>query len=132
MQFNAACAPEVGGDPTVLDWMFHMICFPWKLIFATVPPPTMGGGWPCFWGSLGCIGFVTFFIQEIATLFGCAIGMSKACNAVIFVALGTSLPDTLASKSAAINDLTADASVGNVTVRYHSYHTYHAHHTYRT
>merc|ERR1711972_220827 len=32
-----------------------------------------------------------------------------------FVALGTSVPDTFTSKTAAIEDETADASVGNVT-----------------
>ena len=114
-QFMGVLAPDVDGPPSPLDWFLHILVIPWKLIFATIPPPAMGGGWPCFGMSLAYIGGVTLFIQEIATLFGCCIGMNKSCNAVIFVALGTSLPDTLASKSAAINDLTADASVGNVT-----------------
>merc|ERR1711879_622980 len=34
---------------------------------------------------------------------------------ITFVALGTSLPDTFASKHAALEDEDADASVGNVT-----------------
>jgi len=36
-------------------------------------------------------------------------------TAITFVALGTSLPDAFASKTAAVNDDNADASVGNVT-----------------
>ena len=36
-------------------------------------------------------------------------------TAITFVALGTSLPDTFASKSAAINEKYADNAVGNVT-----------------
>ena len=36
-------------------------------------------------------------------------------TAITFVALGTSLPDTFASRSATINDKHADAAVGNVT-----------------
>merc|ERR1712193_34949 len=41
--------------------------------------------------------------------------MGDCVNAIGFVALGTSVPDTFASKTAAIEDETADASVGNVT-----------------
>lgn len=114
-QFVMAFSPETDEKPTALDWIIHVIVFPWKIFFATIPPPTMCGGWTCFVAALAYIGLVTFFIQEIATMFGCVIGLSKACNAVVFIALGTSLPDALASKSAALNDLTADASVGNVT-----------------
>merc|ERR1711972_620438 len=36
-------------------------------------------------------------------------------TAITFVALGTSLPDTFASKTAAEQDQHADASIGNVT-----------------
>ncbi|KAL1520969.1 hypothetical protein AB1Y20_022527 [Prymnesium parvum] len=114
-QFHGAFYPETDVKPNVFDWLFHFLVFPWKILFATIPPPSRGGGWPCFLAALFYIGLVTFFIQEIATIFGCVFGMAKACNAVIFVAVGTSLPDALASKSAALNDLTADASVGNVT-----------------
>ena len=35
--------------------------------------------------------------------------------AITFIALGTSVPDTFASKLAAQNDPYADASVGNIT-----------------
>jgi solute carrier family 8 (sodium/calcium exchanger) len=41
--------------------------------------------------------------------------MKDEVTAITFVALGTSLPDTFASKAAAIGDKTADASIGNVT-----------------
>jgi len=46
---------------------------------------------------------------------GCFINLKDCVNAIAFVALGTSVPDTFASKTAAIEDETADASVGNVT-----------------
>jgi len=36
-------------------------------------------------------------------------------TAITFVALGTSLPDTFASRTAAVRDPYADASIGNVT-----------------
>lgn len=41
--------------------------------------------------------------------------MKDAVTAITFVALGTSLPDTFASKVAAIHDTYADSSIGNVT-----------------
>merc|ERR1719487_169123 len=50
-----------------------------------------------------------------AALLGCCMGVPDAITAITFVALGTSLPDTFASKAAATQDPYADASVGNVT-----------------
>lgn len=46
---------------------------------------------------------------------GCTIGLSDTVTAVTFVALGTSVPDTFASKIAAEEDPTADPAIGNVT-----------------
>uniref|UniRef100_A0AAV2JB07 Calx-beta domain-containing protein n=1 Tax=Knipowitschia caucasica TaxID=637954 RepID=A0AAV2JB07_KNICA len=54
-------------------------------------------------------------IGDLASHFGCTVGLRDTVTAVVFVALGTSLPDTFASKVAATQDQYADASVGNVT-----------------
>merc|ERR1712110_1042913 len=43
------------------------------------------------------------------------MGIADEITAITFVALGTSLPDTFASKTAATMDPYADASIGNVT-----------------
>merc|ERR1712003_612971 len=43
------------------------------------------------------------------------MGIPDEITAITFVALGTSLPDTFASKTAALQDSHADASIGNVT-----------------
>ncbi|CAE8595502.1 unnamed protein product, partial [Polarella glacialis] len=48
-------------------------------------------------------------------LAGCIIGIPDEITAISLVALGTSLPDTFASKQAATQDPYADASIGNVT-----------------
>ena len=61
------------------------------------------------------IGVMTAMIGDLATIFGCLIGLKKEVTAITFVALGTSLPDLFASKAAAVNEKYADASVGNVT-----------------
>lgn len=47
--------------------------------------------------------------------FGCFLGVDNGIVAITFVALGTSLPDTFASMSAAVHDSNADASIGNIT-----------------
>lgn len=97
------------------DWIVHIIAVPWKLFFACVPPVDYCGGWLCFFVALGAIGFVTCLIGDLAALLGCSFGISDFTTAITFVALGTSLPDTFASKTAAVQDGTADASIGNVT-----------------
>jgi Ca2+/Na+ antiporter len=43
------------------------------------------------------------------------VGLKDEITAITFVALGTSLPDTFASKTAAANEKTADNAIGNVT-----------------
>jgi len=102
-------------DPSTADYVMHFLTFGWKVLFATVPPTSYGGGWVCFFVALAYIGVITGFVADIASIFGCLIGMKDTITAITFVALGTSLPDTFASKTAAVNDKTADASIGNVT-----------------
>ena len=103
------------GPITMPTYIVHFITLPWKLLFATTPPASWNGGWTCFFIALLWIGVVTGFIGDLAALFGCAIGMPDNVTAITFVALGTSLPDTFASKAAALSDDSADAAVGNVT-----------------
>ncbi|CAJ0584603.1 unnamed protein product, partial [Mesorhabditis spiculigera] len=102
-------------NATVLDCVLHGLAFPWKFAFAFVPPPMMMGGWLCFVVALIAIGLVTAVVGDIASIFGCMVGMPDAITAITLVALGTSLPDTFASKIAAENDDFADNAVGNVT-----------------
>merc|ERR1719415_127469 len=75
----------------------------------------MGGGWPCFFVSLGMIGLLTAIVGDLAGIFGCLVGLKDSVTAITFVALGTSLPDTFASKAAATAERTADNAIGNVT-----------------
>ena len=73
------------------------------------------GGWPAFCCGLLAIGSVTAIVAQLATLFGCILGLKDSITAMSFVAVGTSLPDTFASKQAAQESETADTSIGNVT-----------------
>merc|ERR1719195_1873832 len=62
------------------------------------------------------IALLTVVIGDLASLLGCCLRIiPDDITAITLVALGTSLPDTVASKTAAQNDATADNSVGNVT-----------------
>uniref|UniRef100_A0A7S1CBI4 Calx-beta domain-containing protein n=1 Tax=Bicosoecida sp. CB-2014 TaxID=1486930 RepID=A0A7S1CBI4_9STRA len=101
--------------PSTSDCVMHFLTIFWKVIFATVPPTDMMGGWLTFWVAIVYIGVLTAVVGELASLFGCAVGLPDSVTAITFVALGTSLPDTFASLQAAKMDKTADAAVGNVT-----------------
>lgn len=94
-------------------WQFAAIF--WRFVFASIPPPNYWGGYGCFVGSLFYIGCVTLVIGEIATLLGCVSGIKDSITAITIVALGTSLPDTFASMTAAKTSDYADAAIGNVT-----------------
>lgn len=106
---------DEGRKPTFFDWAMHIVTVFWKVLFAAIPPVDFCGGWLCFVCSLLMIGVVTAVIGDMASLLGCVLGVPDAITAITFVALGTSLPDTFASKTAAEQDPYADASVGNVT-----------------
>jgi len=107
-----------GGDvenASTGDYIMHFFTFGFKIIFALIPPAGIGGGWPCFFVSLGMIGLLTAVVGDLAGIFGCLVGLKDSVTAITFVALGTSLPDTFASKAAATSERTADNAIGNVT-----------------
>ncbi|XP_061452511.1 sodium/calcium exchanger 2 isoform X1 [Rhineura floridana] len=101
--------------PSCFDYVMHFLTVFWKVLFACVPPTEYWNGWACFSVSILVIGVLTAFIGDLASHFGCTVGLKDSVNAVVFVALGTSIPDTFASKVAALQDQCADASIGNVT-----------------
>ncbi|XP_041641862.1 sodium/calcium exchanger 1a isoform X1 [Cheilinus undulatus] len=124
-QFVEAMTVSAGDDdedecgeekmPSCFDYVMHFLTVFWKLLFAFVPPTEYWNGWACFCVSISVIGILTAVIGDLASHFGCTVGLKDSVTAVVFVALGTSVPDTFASKVAAIQDQYADASIGNVT-----------------
>ena len=102
-------------DVTGGEAILHFLSVGWKVLFAFCPPPHMGKGVPCFFVALFFIGVVTAIVGEVATLMGCVIGLKPGITAITFVAIGTSLPDTFASMTAARDSRYADSAVGNVT-----------------
>nr|XP_040054690.1 sodium/calcium exchanger 3 isoform X3 [Gasterosteus aculeatus aculeatus] len=101
--------------PSCFDYVMHFLTVFWKVLFACVPPTDYLNGWACFIVSIVLIGLLTAVIGDLASHFGCTIGLKDSVTAVVFVALGTSVPDTFASKVSAVQDTYADASIGNVT-----------------
>jgi len=93
----------------------HAITFPWKIMFAFLPPTSYYGGWATFFSSLAAVGAVTFVVGELAGTWGCMVGLSDAQVALSIVALGTSMPDTFASMTATKLAPDADAAIGNIT-----------------
>ncbi|XP_042201340.1 sodium/calcium exchanger 3-like isoform X2 [Callorhinchus milii] len=125
-QFTAAVTVSAGNDddedeaheerlPSCFDYVMHFLTVFWKVLFAVVPPTEYWHGWACFCVCILVIGILTAFIGDLASHFGCTVGLKDTVTAVVFVALGTSVPDTFASKVAAQHDQYADASIGNVT-----------------
>lgn len=100
---------------TILDYVLHVASFGWKILFAAIPPVGIWGGWLTFFCSLVVIGLITAVVGDVASTFGCLVGLEKPVNAITFVALGTSLPDLFASRTAARMERYADNAIGNVT-----------------
>jgi len=79
----------------------HFTSIFWKILFATVPPSRIMGGKLSFVIALMYIGIVTAVVGTFAEQLGCLLGIDDSITAITLVALGTSLPDTFASMTAA-------------------------------
>ena len=102
-------------DVTLFEALTHFGNIGWKVLFALIPPKEWGGGVPAFLIALLFIGLITAIVAEVATVLGCVVGLKPAVTAITLVAIGTSLPDTFASMTAAQNSEFADSAIGNVT-----------------
>lgn len=102
-------------EVTALEAFTHFACIGWKILFAIIPPGEWGGGWPAFFVALVLIGTITAVVAEVATVLGCVLGLKQSVTAITLVAIGTSLPDTFASMTAAQQSEFADSAIGNVT-----------------
>lgn len=98
-----------------LDAFTHFVSITWMVLFCLIPPKNYNKGFSSFVVSLAFIGLLTAIVGEFAELFGCVIGLKPSVTAISFVALGTSLPDTLASRTAAREAPNADSAIGNIT-----------------
>ena len=88
-------------DVSGFEALFHFLSIGFKVVYALCPPPHVWGGWACFVVAIIMIGITTAVVGEVAALMGCVMGLKPGVTAITFVAIGTSLPDTFASKTAA-------------------------------
>lgn len=65
----------------------------------THPTLELGGGWACFVVSIIWIGILTAAVGDLASHFGCTVGLRDTVTAISFVALGTSIPGQLTHHS---------------------------------
>ncbi|RZF47516.1 hypothetical protein LSTR_LSTR014155 [Laodelphax striatellus] len=102
-QFTEAVRVNAGGDdeegeggepsePSAFDYVMHILSVFWKVLFASVPPTDIWSGYLCFVLSIIWIGVLTAFIGDLASHFGCTVGVRDSVTAITFVALGTSVP----------------------------------------
>ncbi|KAL8606727.1 hypothetical protein ACOMHN_018761 [Nucella lapillus] len=96
-------------------YLMHFLTFFWKVFCALIPPTSVWGAWPSFAISLIFIGIMTTVVEQLGKLLGCVVGLETSVTGITIIALGTSLPDTFASRTAALQDEHADAAIGNVT-----------------
>lgn len=122
-QFKVACilGPQIDQDNYIVNEVgcgsaiWHFFSMFWKIVGACVPPVHHWGGWAAFLVALAIIGIITTIIGEVATVLGCVINLKPSVTGITLVAMGTSLPDTFASKTAAQSSDNADSAIGNVT-----------------
>ncbi|CAI5484974.1 unnamed protein product [Closterium sp. Yama58-4] len=101
-------------DVSLLGLGIHFVSFYWKLLFSLIPPPSLMRGWPAFILCLCFMAGISFLIEEFARLFACTSGLHLFSVAIVFVASGTSVPDLLASRTAARLSPSADVAIANI------------------
>lgn len=79
---------QVVKPKSIAAYVTHYLMLFWKLLFAFVPPPTLYNGWACFIVSIIVIGLLTALIGDLASHFGCSIGLKDSVTAISIVALG--------------------------------------------
>merc|ERR1712142_401163 len=61
--------------PSCSDYVMHFVTVFWKIIFAVIPPTEVLNGYPCFVLAILGTGFLTAIIGDVASHFGCTIGL---------------------------------------------------------
>ncbi|KAI5081866.1 hypothetical protein GOP47_0001609 [Adiantum capillus-veneris] len=92
-----------------IHFFYGLLAFPWRFIFAFVPPHSLFQGWATFMCSLIFITGISYVVRLLTGLVGCVTGISQYVIALTVLATGTSWPDLTASMIAAYRQSTADS-----------------------
>ncbi|MCO5560165.1 hypothetical protein L7F22_013772 [Adiantum nelumboides] len=95
--------------------IYEILAFPWKFLFAFVPPPNVCHGWVAFISSLIFITGISYVVTQLTNLLGDVTGISSFVIALTVLATGASWPDLAASAIAAYRQPTADSAIANIT-----------------
>ena len=95
-------------------YLLYLLSLPWKLFAAFVPPAGILHGWLAFIVLLFYMALVSALIGDVASSFGCTVGVKDTVTAITLISFGMSLPDTFASRQGAIIENSADASIGGI------------------
>ena len=93
----------------------YCLSLPWRLLAASLPPTALLQGWLAFVSLLCLLALIAALTGDLASAFGCTVGIKDSVTAVTLIAFGMGLPDTFASRHAAMNERTADAAIGHIT-----------------
>lgn len=109
------CCGSNGKGPARLCLFYELLVFPWKFLFAFVPPPNLCHGWVAFLSSLVFITGISYIVTQLTDLVGDVTGISSFVIALTVLATGASWPDLAASVIAAHRQSTADSAIANIT-----------------
>eukprot|EP00249_Psilotum_nudum_P011564 c23245_g1_i1 orf=568-2034(-) len=101
--------------PTGLNICWNVVMFPWKFMFALVPPTAIFHGWVTFICTLVFITAISYIVTNLTNLIGCVTGVKPYAISLTALATGTSWPDLVASVIAADCQATADSALANIT-----------------
>jgi len=79
-------------DDYLIQFWIHLFIVLLQSMRETFKISDIASGYLCFIVSILGIGVVTAIIGDVASYFGCTLGIKDSVTAVVFVALGTSIP----------------------------------------
>ncbi|KAJ3681369.1 hypothetical protein LUZ60_015858 [Juncus effusus] len=116
IKLESAESRKMGGFfVRTLRVIWHLMLFPWKFLFAFVPPYQIAHGWIAFICSLVFISGIAYVVTKLTDQISCVTGINPYVIAFTALASGTSWPDLVASKIAAERQITADSAIANIT-----------------
>jgi len=98
---------SVGGQ-SLINWIIHIITFPWKCLVALIPPAAAFGGYVAFvMSSIGIL-ILSTIIVDVTGHLGCYVYVSDSVSSYIIVTIGLNITHLAAAVLAANEEDTAD------------------------
>ena len=85
--------------------------YPWKVLYAAIPPAEYCWGWPAFIFSFLMSGALTYVIYSVMLTAGCLLGIRSCVLAITLLSVGASMPNLCYSVISARSSEKADESL---------------------